>query len=488
LRPGFADALNNLGLIHELLMCPQDAALCYQQAIAANPQLASAHSNLGNALVKLGRTQDAILCYQNALTLQPGFAHAHYNLGNALAGLGHLDLAISCYRNAISLDPRYADAHFNLGNTLARLGQLDEAAESLRRAIACRPDFAEAHFNLGNTVADPGQLAEAAASLRQAVAHRPGFAEAHNNLAMTLLALGDYAQGWQEYEWRWHMPSMIGGRRAFERPQWRGEPAAGKTLLLHAEQGFGDTLQFCRYATLAANQGLRVIMEVQEPLLRLMRKVAGVERVLARGEALPDFDFHCPMVSMPLALGTRLETIPSAPSYLQADPAQVAAWRARLGPASGLRVGLVWAGSGRAEWAELAAIDRRRSLDPALLAPLFSVPGASFFSLQKGGTPAPAGFPLIDFMDEMTDFADTAALIETLDLVISVDTSVVHLAAALGKPVWVLERFDSCWRWLQGRRDSPWYPSVRLYRQKQPGDWAPVLGEVTEALHAAAGA
>jgi len=454
LRPGFADALNNLGIIHELRLRPMDAALCYQQAIAANPQLVSAHTNLGNALQKLGRTKDALLCYQNALTLQPDFADAHFNLGNVLAALGEMAAAITCFETAARLNPRNADAHFNMGNALGRLGRLAESAACLRRAIACRPDFSAAH----------------------------------NNLAMALLAQGELAAGWQEYEWRWHVPSMRDSRRDFAQPQWRGEPAAGKTLLIHAEQGFGDTLQFCRYATLAAARGLRVILEVQEPLARLLRGLLGVEEVLAQGAPLPPFDLHCPMVSMPLALGTTLETIPSAQRYLQADPAQAEAWARRLASGDGMRIGLAWAGNPRAHSAELAAIDRRRSLDPALLAPLFNVKGTKFFSLQKGGPAAPAEFPLTDVMGEMTDFADTAALIETLDLVISVDTSVVHLAAALGKPVWVLERFDSCWRWLNGRRDSPWYPSVRLYRQALAGEWGPVIAEVAQDLRAASGA
>jgi tetratricopeptide (TPR) repeat protein len=453
LQPGFADALNNLGVVHELRLRPADAALCYQKAIAANPQLASAHSNLGNALQKLGHPEDAIACYQKALALHPDFADAHFNLGNVLAECGRLQPAIDCFDTAARLNPGNADAHFNMGNTLGRLGRLAEAAACLRRATGCRPDFSSAH----------------------------------NNLAMALLAQGDFAQGWREYEWRWHMPTMRDSRRDFPQPQWRGEAAPGKTLLIHAEQGFGDTLQFCRYATLAAARGLRVILEVPDPLVRLLRGLPGVADILARGHPLPPFDLHCPMVSMPLAFATTLETIPSTPKYLQADTAQTEAWARRFAASgNGLRVGLAWAGNPRPHSAELSAIDRRRSLNPALLAPLFTVPGATFFSLQKDGPAPPADFPLIDVMDEMRDFADTAALIETLDLVISVDTAIVHLAAALGKPVWVLERFDSCWRWLNGRRDSPWYPSIRLYRQKLPGDWDSVLTEVRGALRDAA--
>jgi hypothetical protein len=277
---------------------------------------------------------------------------------------------------------------------------------------------------------------------------------------------------------------VIEARRSFAQPQWRGEESAGRILLIHAEQGFGDTLQFCRYATLAAERGLRVVLEAQSPLVRLLQGLPGVDRVIARGEALPAFDLHCPMLSLPLALGVTLENIRRFEPYLHADPAQAATWRTRLAEMTGPvpRIGLVWAGNPRNHLRGLAAVDRRRSLAPNLLAPIFNVPGLRLLSLQKDGPLAPVEFPLIDFMHEMQDFADTAALIANLDLVISVDTAVAHLAAALGKPVWLLDRYDACWRWFTGRRDSPWYPTLRLYRQPQPGDWDQVLAEVISDL------
>jgi hypothetical protein len=250
-------------------------------------------------------------------------------------------------------------------------------------------------------------------------------------------------------------------------------------LLIHAEQGFGDSIQFCRYAPLAAKRGFRVILEVQEPLVRLLHDAPGVDLVLCRGADLPAFDLHCPLLSLPLALGTTLTTIPAVPSWLAVKPE---IWRTRLASLSGpgLRIGLAWAGKA----SNMA--DRRRSMAPARLAPLFAVPGLQFVCLQQAG-PKPTGLPLIDFMHEMTDFADTAAVIANLDLVISVDTAVAHLAASLGKPVWLLDRFDACWRWLDGRRDSPWYPSLRLYRQQRAGDWEPVLAEVVRDLRQLAG-
>jgi hypothetical protein len=333
-----------------------------------------------------------------------------------------------------------------------------------------------------------GRLDEAAASGRVAVRLGPDSPDGHFNLSLALLALGDLAQGWEEYEWRWKT-RLMQGRRHFPQPQWRGEAAGGRTLLVQAEQGFGDTIQFCRYATLAAARGLRVILEAQKPLVRLLRCLPGVDLVVEQGDGPPPFDLQCPMLSMPLAFGTTVGTIPSAASYLEADAALAAAWRARLSAVAGhdLRIGLVWAGNPGSELPSMAARDRRRSVAPDLLAPLFGLPGLRFFSLQKDGPAAPGGFPLTDFMGGMGDFADTAALVAGLDLVISVDTAVAHLAAALGKPVWLLDRFDHCWRWLAGRRDSPWYPSLRVYRQPRPGDWAPVIAEVVRDLRSLAG-
>ena len=350
----------------------------------------------------------------------------------------------------------------------------------MRRALALKPNYPEAHSNLGGALADQGRLDEAAAHFRRAVALRPDYPEAHSNLGMVLLALGDLAAGWKEFEWRWKMPHVVKAARSFAQPRWRGDAAEGRTLLIHAEQGFGDTVQLCRYAPLAASRGLRVILAVQEPLVRLLRCLPAVDRVVRQGEALPPFDLHCPMLSLPSALATAAASIPSAAPYLHADPAQVAAWRTRLAELGDkdLRIGLAWAGN-----PDLPT-DRRRSLAPDRLAPLLDVSGLHFCSLQKSGPAAPDAFPLTDLMDGVGDFADTAALIANLDLVISVDTAVAHLAAALGKPVWLLNRFDSCWRWQASRRDSPWYPTLRLYRQPRPGEWGPVLAEVVRDLRA----
>jgi hypothetical protein len=323
-------------------------------------------------------------------------------------------------------------------------------------------------------------LDEAEACFRRAIRLKPDYPDAHFNLAATLLAKGELQEGWAEYEWRWLTPRMKKTRRDFTQPMWRGEVAEGRTLLIHAEQGFGDCLQFSRYATLAADRGARVVVEVPGPLVRLIRDLPGVDLVVARGDELPPFDIQCPMLSLPMVFGTVLTTIPSPTSYLRAEDAQVAVLETRLaaiGP--GPRIGLAWAGNPRKDSPALA----RRSMPLERFMPVLELPGLRFFSLNKD-TPAPPDSPLVDLMDEMADFGDTAALISNLDLVISVDTAVAHLAAALGKPVWLLDRFDTDWRWLAGRRDSPWYPTLRIYRQPRQGDWDSVLDDVRRDLRA----
>jgi hypothetical protein len=278
---------------------------------------------------------------------------------------------------------------------------------------------------------------------------------------------------------------MAGQQQHFTQPQWLGEPAEGRTLLIRPEGGFGDTLQFCRYAPLAATLGWTVYLEVQPELARLLRDLPGVAGVIASGAPRPAFDMVCPMLSLPRAFGTRLDTIPSSRHYLQADPAETSAWGQRLRAyGSAPRVGVLWAGNPRLHEPAHAALDRRRSMPVAGLAPILALPEYRFFSLQKD-VRASADLPLIDLMSEVEDFADTAALIANLDLVIAVDSAVAHLAAAMGKPVWLLDRFDSCWRWLEDRQDSPWYPSLRIYRQHSPGDWDQVVARVVSDLQGA---
>ncbi len=458
------------------------AVACYRRALSVRPDAAAVHVNLGSALRDLGQAEAGIGHLRIALRLTPDLVQAHNNLGIALRQQRRLDEAASCFRAALKLKPDYVEARINLGTALKEAGQLDEAVACFRTALASSPNLALLHYNLGNTLKAQQRLDEAAACLRRAIELSPGHVGSHYNLGRILLAQGDMAAGWEELEWRWKTPHMLPALRRFAQAQWRGEAGEGRTLLIHAEQGFGDTLQFCRYAPLAAARGLRVIMQVPRPLIRLLRSLPGVQRLIETGEEPPPFDLHCPMLSLPLALATTAATIPAALPYLQADAAQAAAWRARLEEGGGRRpsVGLAWAGSAT------MPLDDQRSLTTAHLAPLLEVEGVHLISLQRDHTPA-AGGPLTSFMDEMQDFADTAALLAALDLVISVDTAAAHLAGALGQPVWLLDRFDPCWRWLASRLDSPWYPSLRIYRQPRPGDWGTVLAEAARDLRGLAG-
>ncbi len=477
--PGFAAAQFALGMARQAQGRLAEAEAAYEAA--AGPASDEAQLNLGNVRLAQGRVAAAVAAYRALLARRPDHAPGWCNLGAAWHAAGRFDTAIVCTRQALALNPAYADAHSNLGNALAIQGEFAAAVAAYRAAIEARPDFAAAWANLGATLRDLGRLDEAEHALRTALELAPGSAEAIFNLGLVLLTAGRFATGWALHEARWRTGTMP--RREFLQKQWHGEPPAGRTILLHAEQGLGDTLQFVRYAPLLAASGARVLLEVPATLVPLLAQLPDIAAIIAEGAPLPAFDLHCPMMSLPLAFATTLETIPSAP-YLAADPARTARWRDRL-PSDGRKVGLVWAGSPRIGEPRAHHADRRRSIPLAAFAPLAEVPGVRFVSLQKDAVADPAAasaLGLIDMMDQVTDFADTAALVAALDLVIAVDTSVAHLAAAMGKPVWLLSRFDGCWRWLAGRTDSPWYPSLRLFRQGAPGEWAPVIARVRAAL------
>ncbi len=367
----------------------------------------------------------------------------------------------------------------NRGNTLKELKRYDDALASYDRALALEPGFAGAHHNRGVTLQELKRYDDALASYERASALRPDFVEAHWNESLVRLQLGDFHGGWRKYEQGWKT-GLRGEPRGFAQPRWTGaEPLAGRTLLLHVEQGFGDTIQFVRYAPLAAAAGARVILEAYPLLTTLLSEVEGVNAVVSRGEPLPAFDLHCPLLSLPLAFGTELDTIPARVPYLTAPPARLARWGARLPRAGGLRVGLAWSGR--------ETPDPNRSVALAQLAPLFDLPGIHFVSLQKdvrdSDEAALRGRPeLLHLGPDLADFADTAAVIEQLDLVISIDTAVAHLAGALGKPVWILLPFSSDWRWLLDRDDSPWYPTARLFRQDETRAWDTVIARVRAAL------
>jgi tetratricopeptide (TPR) repeat protein len=490
-KPDFAEAHYNLGTVLAALGRHDDAAAAYRSAIDLNPDFADAHYNLGIILLQRGEPDAAAAACRHAIRCAPKHAEAYGNLGKALQELDRPDEALAAYDAAISIKPHYAEAHSNRGNILKACGRLDEAAAAHNTAIRFKPDFAEAHYNLGNTLKAQARSGEAIHAYHHAIRLRPDFAEAHVNLGMERLLSGDFPRGWEDYEWRLRGTGHPLQPRAFSKPQWRGEALGGRTILLHAEQGLGDTIQFCRYVPLVAARGGCVVLELPRPLLRLLSGLPGVARLIAAGSPLPAFDVQCSLMSLPLAFRTDIDTIPADVPYLSAKPDRIAFWRNWLGDKTRLRVGLVWSGGLRPDQPELQAVNERRNIPLQVIGQL-NRGDIDFVSLQKG---EPAESELIAMRDviwpdgnltdaapEIGDFDDTAGLIEMLDLLISVDTSTAHLAAAMGKPVWLLNRFDSCWRWLEHREDSPWYPTLRLFRQTTPGDWQGVMRRVEAAL------
>jgi Flp pilus assembly protein TadD len=480
LEPQEAEALRLLGAIAAKRGGHEAAVALFQEALALRPDIAYCHNDLGLALAALRRLDEAEAAYREALRLAPEFAEAAINLALLVAAAGRWEEAEQCCRRALALAPQAALVHASLGLALAGLDRFAEAEAALCEAQRLKPDDPAVHLHLGGALNLQNRPGEAALSYCRAIALDPDSAAAHLNLALSLLGSGEFEEGWREYEWRWHSEN---GPRRPTAPLWKGEPLAGKRILLYAEQGFGDAIHFMRYAPLVRDRGGRVVLEVGAELLRLAGTLDGPESIVVAGGPEPLCDFASPLLSLPLRFGTTLATIPARVPYLAADPDDAARWRARLAPLPGLRVGLVWAGNPDLG----AALDRRRSIPLGHFAPLAGLKGLSLVSLQKGEAARQAALPpkglvLHDWTQELADFADTAALVAALDLVVGVDTAVVHLAGALGKPVWVLSRFDADWRWLLDREDSPWYPSLRLFRQKRPGDWAEIIDKVAAAL------
>ena len=524
LKPRHFDALQLLGSLALQAGRVQEGIEFLKKALAINAKQAPLHSNLAYALNALQRFDEALASADRALALQSGFPDALNNRGNAQAGLnlplealnsfdralasapdfapawnnracvlrdlGRAADALASCDHALALQPGYPDAWSNRGNALSDLNRPHEARESYQRALELAPAFADAWNNLGLTQVDLNEHAQALHSYERALAVNPAAAETHWNRSLCLLQLGQLEAGWAEYEWRWERSRIKASRRTFAQPLWLGDFSInGKTILLHAEQGLGDTLQFCRYAKTVSKLGAKVVLEVPRELMRLMSTLDGVNQLIEAGHALPPFDCHCPLLSLPLACKTDLASIPSKTPYLFADPQASREWHERIAaPAQKcLKVGLVWAGGNRPHVAELRKNDARRSITFERLAPILDVPNVRFFSLQKGPAARQlqhddSHLDVIDYTEELDDFADTAALVANLDLVISVDTSTAHLAGALDKPVWILNRFDTCWRWMLERTDTPWYAQAKLFRQPALGDWDSVMRNVRDAL------
>src|ERR1700730_3076020 len=471
LRPDAIELHHNLGLALQDLGRLDEAIACYREALAIRPDAVETLDNLGGALREQGQLDAAQACYESALALRPDRVESHTGLGFVLRDRGHLEEAVASHERALALMPNHAETLNNLGLALDDLGRREEAVARYKGSLALQPDRAETHYNLAIALEPQCRYAEALACYGRALALKPDYARAHFNRSLTLLLTGQFKEGWEEYEWRFVLAQYD---RGFDRPLWSGELLAGRTILLHAEQGFGDTLQFLRYVPIVAERCGSVVLEVPASLVRLARTVAGASQVVATGDPLPAFDCHCPLLSLPRVFKTNLATIPKTVPYLTVPAEASAGWAERIPATPGLRVGVVWAGTA------VGAIDLR------LLQPLWEVEGVSWFSLQvgdrSGDISSLAGVKIADLSPWLTDFAETAAAVCRLDLVVSVDTSVAHLAGALGRPTWLLLRYPPEWRWLLEREDSPWYPTARLFRQRKEGDWSCVAREVATAL------
>ena len=462
----------------------RNAEHIYRQVIAVAAADANAWCFLGMACHDQSRFADAVEAYRKALDIQPNFPVVLSNLGNTLKQQGKLDEAEASCREALRLKPDYSTAFNNLGVTLVAQGRLEEASTAFERALALMPNDAVTHSNLSAALVRQGKYSEAEANSKQALSLNPNYAEAHKNQGIVWLLLGDFERGWPEYEWRWNCPGLK--MPSYSAPLWRGESLDGKTILLHHEQGLGDTIEFVRYAAVLKELGARrVVVKTQKPLMKLLASSEGIDQLVCDNAGLPSFDLHVPMLSVPGNLKTTFETIPNQVPYIHPDPELVAQWKQRLAKYDGFKIGFSWQGS-----PDFHA-DAQRSIPLRYFAKIAAVPGVRLFNFQKGfgieQLDALNGeFEVIRFGDELDreagPFMDTAAIMQNLDLVIAPDTSIMHLAGALGVPAWIALSISPDWRWFLNRDDSPWYPSVRLFRQRKLGDWDDVFTRMAEAL------
>ncbi|MGK7901915.1 MAG: tetratricopeptide repeat protein [Hormoscilla sp.] len=473
--PNCGEAYHNLAIILEAQDRREEAIAYYEKTIAIKPEKAEFYNRLGYCYQQGGDLAEAARRYQEALRIKPDYLEAICNLGITLQRQGNIVEAIAQYRQALAIKPDYPEVYNNMGTAWESQGKLPEAIGCHQQAIALKPDFAEAYSDLGFALQGQKQFQQAAGYYRHAIALKPDEVMAHVRLGMCLLLLQDFQRGFAEYEWRWRTKSQTPAER-LGKPLWDGSSLAGKTILLHTEQGCGDAIQFVRYAPLVAQQGTQVILETYRDLGRLFTTVPGVQQVVIKGEQLPAFDLQAPLMSLPRILGTTVETIPAEVPYLHAEGTE--ALKCLLRTEGEVKVGIVWAVNAKSPTAS------KRSCPVSLFLELLEIPGISLYSLQKEHADILDGTAIQDLSTHLHDFADTAAAIAQLDLVISVDTAVAHLAGALGKPVWVLLPFSPDWRWLLDRSDSPWYPTMRLFRQAKQSDWQSVFAQVKAALTA----
>jgi len=517
LQPLYPEAYCNLGLVLRSQGKHDEAVACLREALKLKPDFADANCGLGTVLLDKGKWDEAAASLRRALELKPDHALAFIGLGTALEHQGDLDEAVVCFRRGLELQPDCAQGHNNLGSALSRQGKLHEAIASYRCALDHKPECVETRLNLGSALQDSGLLEEAIDCYRQALELNPVFADAlsnlgtayqeqgrfedaadcydrtlelspnsaggHSNRATLMLLAGDFENGWPEYEWRWKTGQLQ--LREYPQPRWDGQPLGGKTVILHSEQGLGDTIQFIRYATAVEALGGTVVVECPKSLVKLLANCPGIDRLVGQGDELPPFDFYAPLLSLPGVFKTTLDTIPAHVPYLFADRTLVDEWREKLSGIDGFRIGINW--HGRAGQMEF----RKRNIPLEFFAALAKIPGVRLVSLQMGEgcedlVRKCGSLPILelgpDFDAIHGSFMDTSAVMMNLDLVITSDTSIPHLAGALGVPVWLALPFVPDWRWLLQRSDSPWYPTMRVFRQKKIGDWAGVFEEIEGAL------
>ena len=493
IKPDHCEALQLLGTIEIQMGNYAQAVETLTNALQIDPKHALTQNNIGVALECLKNFDAAIDRFNQAINLLPEYAEAYFNRGNVLREQMQYDAAIDSYNHAIRLVPNYSIAYYNRGNAFQGQRKFEAAIDSYEKAITSLgnsaksdPSFAPVYYWRGVALHHLRKIDAAIESYEQAISTNPNYVEAICDSALAYLLICDFDKGWTRIKWRWeHMPvSTFKERRFFNEPLWLGnESLAGKTILLYAEQGFGDTIMFSRYAKLVSDLGAKVILEVQPQLVSLLKNLEGISQIATREEILPKFDYHTPLLSLPLAFHTNKNSIPSFTKCIHADPIKVAQWQEKLGEKLKPRVGLVWSGS------EINTPDASRSMQLNAFIPYLS-PSVSWISLKNELSEVDKSTLhnnslILDFADDLQDFSDTAALIECLDLVITVDTSVAHLSAALGKKTWVLLPYTPDWRWQLERDDSPWYPSIKLYRQPSIGDWTSVLEKVKLDLIAA---
>ena len=479
LRPTYSEAHNSRGFALRQLDRFEEALASYDRAIACKPGYREAHNNRAGVLRSLKRYEEALTACDTAISLGPKNAEAHYSRGVVLQDLKRSIEALACYDIAIALKPDYAEAHNKRGHVLSELKRLEEAVVSYDKAISLKPNNADQHYNRAGALKDLGQNEGALSDYRAAISLEPDKPQFHWDQGLCLLQMGRYEAGWQLYEWGKKI--NFRSNRVFPKPLWTGnEDISNKVLFIHWEQGLGDTIQFCRYGKILNAMGVNVVMSVQQPLYGLLQQLAPDIRIINQDEVPSTFDYHCPLLSLPLAVGTVLENIPSQRIYIVSDPAAAKKWSVRLPAKDRPRIGVVWGGNPNYK------NDHNRSVELQHIIPLFSF-DAHWISLQKDIKESDQRnianlSQVYDYSDQIEDFSDTAAIIEHLDLVITVDTSVAHLAGAMGKPAWILLPYNSDWRWLLNRTDSPWYPSVRLFRHDDTRSWSSVIARVRAAL------